>query len=72
MYLDAEGIEKMILDFEKDTKAIKEDIYRLSWFMRGGLSFSEAFLLSPEDREIIGKIIESNLEISKNQGISFF
>lgn len=62
----------MILDFEKDTKAIKEDIYRLSWFMRGGLSFSEAFLLSPEDREIIGKIIESNLEISKNQGISFF
>lgn len=33
--------------------------------MRGGLSLSEAYDTSPEDREIIAKLIEENLETSK-------
>lgn len=72
MHLDLDGINNLSLEYEKDTKALREELFRLCWWMRGGLSFTEAFLLSPEDREIIGKIIEDNLETSKNTQMPFF
>ncbi len=40
--------------------------------MRGGMPPSEAYMLTYEDREIIGKIIEKNLEITKESGQPFF
>ena len=66
------GIERLVKDFDKDTKALREELFRLCWFMRGGLSFTEAFSLSPEDREIIAKIIEDNLETAKTSQMPFF
>jgi len=72
LYLDIEGINKLVAEFDKDTKAIKDDLFRLCWFMRGGLTISEAYLLSPEDREIIGKLIDDNLETTKKTQLPFF
>lgn len=40
--------------------------------MRGGLSYEEAFYLGPEDREIISKIVEENIEITKKTQLPFF
>lgn len=40
--------------------------------MRGGLTYNESFLLTPEEREIIGKIIEENLNTTKESGLPFF
>jgi hypothetical protein len=40
--------------------------------MRGGLSFEEAFYLGPEEREIISKIVEENIEITKKTQLPFF
>ena len=40
--------------------------------MRGGLSYAEAHLLTVEERSIIGKIIEDNLETTKTSGLPFF
>lgn len=57
---------------ETEIKAIKDELLRYCWYMRGGLSVSEANELSPEDREIISKIIESNLDIAKESGMPFF
>lgn len=37
-----------------------------------GASFSEAFALTLEDRKIISKIIEGNMEITKETGHPFF
>jgi hypothetical protein len=72
LYLDTDGINKLIKEYETDTKALKEELFRFSWYMRGGLSFSEAFLLTPEDRELLTKIIESNLEMTKETQLPFF
>lgn len=33
--------------------------------MRGGLSLTEAYDLSPEDREILSNLIKENLETAK-------
>ena len=57
---------------ERESKALKQEIFKLSWFMRGGLSFTEAYMLDSQDREIIGKIIEDNLEMTKASKLPFF
>ena len=40
--------------------------------MRGGLTLSEAYETTPEDREVIAKLIEENLETTKESGLPFF
>lgn len=72
MYLDAEGIEKLSKAYEKDTKAIKEELFRICWYMRGSISINECYLLTTEDREIIAKIIEDNLNTTKETHLPFF
>lgn len=72
LYLDFNGIEKFIKQLDKDTKALKEEIFRICWYMRGGITANEAYLLTEEDREIIQSIIKSNLETTKESGMPFF
>lgn len=40
--------------------------------MRGGLTWQEALNLSPDEREIVGKLIKDNLETTKKTGQPFF
>jgi len=55
-----------------DAKGIKEEALRLSWNMRGGLSYNEAMSLSYSERETISKIIKDNLETTKKSGLPYF
>ena len=48
------------------------DIFKLIWFMRGGITHQEALMLSPDDREIIGKLVKENIETTKKTGQPFF
>lgn len=72
MYLDVDGINKVVKEFEKDTKAIKDELYKICWYMRGSIGINESFLLNLEDREIISKIIEDNLNTTKETHMPFF
>lgn len=72
MNLDLEGINDLIREYEKDSKAIREELFRLCWYMRGALSFSESFLLTHEDKELLTTIIEDNLKATKESGLPFF
>jgi hypothetical protein len=65
-------IEELVKEMEADTKALKKDLFRMCWFMRGSLTFEEAFQLDFENREIISKIIDSNLETTKETKLPFF
>lgn len=40
--------------------------------MRGGITYEEVMLLGNEERELISKIIKSNLETTKESGMPFF
>lgn len=40
--------------------------------MRGGLSYEEAYYLGVEEREIISKVVEENIEITKKTQLPFF
>jgi hypothetical protein len=56
---------------DKEARAVKKDVLRLCWYMRG-LSYEEGMNLTWEDREIIGEIIKDNLETTKKTGLPFF
>lgn len=57
---------------DKAAKAIKEELIQLCWYMRGGLNYSQAMLLGPDDREIINKLIKDNIETTKKTNLPFF
>lgn len=72
MSLSNEEIIGLLDQMERETKAIKDDILRICWYMRGALSYSEGMLLSRVDQEIINKIIKDNLETTKKSNLPFF
>lgn len=73
LYLDTnEKVEAVVKGYEKDTKALKEELLRISWFMRGGVSYNDSQMLTYEERELINKLVQHNLETTKESGLPFF
>ena len=70
--LTLEEITKLLQEMEKDAKAIKTELFRMSWFMRGGLPIDLAYQTDFQDRELLGKLIESNLETTSKTRLPFF
>ncbi len=56
---------------DKEARMIKKDCMKLCWYMRG-LSYAEVMHMSWEEREIVGEIIQENLETTKKTGLPFF
>jgi hypothetical protein len=56
---------------DKEARAIKKDILKMCWYMRG-LSFAEGMSLSAEERSIVSEIIKENLETTKKTNLPFF
>ena len=59
-------------NLDSDIKQMKHEIMKLCWYMRGGLTMTEAFTMAPQDREVISKIVKENLETTKKTGQPFF
>lgn len=72
MTLDYEDSVSLIEQQERESKAIKEELLRICWYMRGGISYDDAALLSQTERGIIDKIIKDNMETTKKSGLPFF
>jgi hypothetical protein len=61
-----------VAKYEREVKGIKQNILKMCWYMRGGITYGEAMEMSIQEREIIAKIIEDNLETTKKSGMAFF
>lgn len=72
MTLTNDQIISLIEGYEKESKALKDEAIRISWYMRGGVTYDDAMMLTMEEREIIGKLIKENLEVTKKSGMPFF
>ena len=57
---------------DTEIKAFKEELLRMCWFMRGGITYGELLELGSVEREVISNIIKSNLEITKESKVAFF
>jgi hypothetical protein len=63
--LSNSDIEEYVKNLENEVKNIKDEIFRISWYMRGGVTSTDLFYLySYEDRQIISKIIKDNIDAS--------
>jgi hypothetical protein len=65
-------IVKFLKDFEAQQKNLKMELMKLCWYMRGGITWQEALNLSPDEREIVSKLVKENLETTKKTGQPFF
>lgn len=71
LHLSNSDIERMVKGLEFEAKSIKDEIFRISWYMRGGVSSESLFhSYSYEDRMIINEIIKENIEATKKSGIN--
>lgn len=59
-------IQDKLIGLEKETKRFKEDLFRISWYMRGGVTVNDLLTVySAEDREFMYTIINENIEATK-------
>ena len=72
MNLDNDAIVELLNDYDKESRAMTEEALKMTWFMRGGLSYEESMQLSYQEREIIGNIIKKNMETTRESGMPFF
>ena len=57
---------------EEEQKGLREELLKICWYMRGGVTLDEAYAMSHQDRSIIGEIVKENLETTKKSGLPFF
>ena len=65
-------VSKYVDQMEKETNNIRQEALKMSWFMRGGLTYDQALQLSSSERDLISGIIKENLETTKKSGLPFF
>lgn len=70
--MNLDEILREVESLDKESKAFKSDLYKLCWYMRGGVTIDDVFAMSFEDREIIGSLVKDNLETTKKTGMPFF
>jgi hypothetical protein len=70
--MTSDEIEQEVKKLENESKALKKELYKLAWFMRGSLSVEQAFMLDLQDIEIIHEIIKENIETTKETNLPFF
>lgn len=55
---------------ETSVQKIKDDIFSISWYMRGGVTAHELFhVYSADDRIIMLELIKNNIEMTKKSGL---
>jgi hypothetical protein len=62
----------MVDQMDKETRSIRQEVLKLCWYMRGGLTYDEAMQLSQVERDIINELVKENLETTKKSGLPFF
>jgi len=70
--LNSEEISNYVDRLEAETNQIKDEALRFSWYMRGGLSYESALMLSFKERELLSKLVKDNMETTKKTGLPYF
>lgn len=70
--MNNEQVVQELTNLEKEAKKIKDDLIRICWYMRGGITYSEAHELSLTEKSMIMKLIDENLEATRKSGLPFF
>lgn len=72
MTQDPTSVTKLVEDMETESNNIRQEAMKMSWYMRGGITYEQALNLSQGERKIINEIIKGNLDTTKKSGLPFF
>jgi hypothetical protein len=70
--MDNSEIVEFVESYEKEINSLRKNALKSTWYMRGGISYDDAMMLSSAERDIVNKLIEDNLETTKKSGLPFF
>ena len=62
MALGNDDVVNLLQQFDNELKALQKELLEITWYMRGGVSYSEATMLSPQERKQIAEIIKQNIK----------
>ena len=57
---------------EQESQQIRDEALKMCWYMRGGLTYTEAMNLGHRERNTVSALIKENLETTKKSGMPFF
>jgi hypothetical protein len=57
---------------EQEAKSIREESFKLAWYMRGGITYDQVLQLSSSERSMISDLAKDNMETTKKSGLPFF
>jgi hypothetical protein len=62
----------MLDQMDKEASEIRQEALKMSWYMRGGITYEQVLNLGITERDFIGKLIKENLDTTKKSGLPFF
>ena len=63
---------KTLKEMENQTKVLRHELFKICWYMRGGVTYDEACGMSPTERQIVSQLVKDNLETTKKTGQAFY
>jgi hypothetical protein len=65
-------VEKLTKEMVQSIYNIRKNVIQLTWYMRGGVSYSDAMNMTNEEIKAINEIIDGNMETTKKTKLPFF
>jgi hypothetical protein len=67
-----DDINTIVKNMDQEAAAIKQTCLKLSWYMRGGITYDQTMMLSPDERRMISELAKENIETTKKSGLPWF
>jgi hypothetical protein len=65
-------IQELLDGMDRQYNAMKTELLKLTWYMRGGVTYDQILMMNSRERDAIGVIIKENMETTKKSGLPFF
>ena len=72
LVLKPEQIGSYIDQLDKEAAQIREQSLRLTWYLRGGVTYDQVMNMSATERQMINVIAKDNIETTKKSGLPWF
>lgn len=70
MISNPEEIAKLLDGMAIESRAIMQEVADICWFMRGSISWDQAWRLTHKQKEVISKTIKNNIERTEKNNMA--
>lgn len=70
--LSEEKFQELIEGMEKNVIMVKKNALKMSWYMRGAVSYTDVLNMSDMERDLLNELIDENIKITKDSGLNHF